>query len=98
MNFKDKRGQFDNIDKLPGNPETAQDLKLSQPAGAIMMANRVQKIIEADPSHKRLNEQELKKRVDDIMTKGQEGKLGPSWFIESLAMGFATKTYIKNIK
>jgi hypothetical protein len=94
MNFKDKRGQFKNIDKLPGDPETAQALKLNQPAGAVIIANRVQKIIEADPSNKRLNQRELKKRVDDIMTKGNDGVLGPDWFVESLIAGFVAKKYI----
>jgi hypothetical protein len=96
MNFRDKRGQFGNLEKLPGDPETAQALGLTKPAGAVILANRVQKIIEADPSGKRLNQRELKKRIDDIMTKGEDGLLGPDWFVE-MAIGFAVKKYITEL-
>ena len=100
MNFKDKRGKFTDIEKLPSDQHTSQELGLQRPAGAVILANRVQKIIEADPSNKRLNKKELETRVDDIMTKGNDGLLGPQWFVECLSYGFAIKKLklITNIK
>ena len=91
MKLKDHRGQFKGIDKLPANPDTAQTLGLQKPAGAVMLSNRVQKIIEADPENKKLNKKEMKKKVDDIMKKGDAGELGPDWFVECIAIGFAAK-------
>ena len=92
MKFKDKRGEFKEIDKLPADPETAQTLGLSKPAGAVYLSNRVQKIIEADPENKNLTKKEIAKKVKDIMKKGESGQLGPDWFVECVAIGFAAKT------
>lgn len=91
MKLKDRKGEFKGVDKLPPNPDTAQTLGLQNPSGAIIMSNRVQKIIEADPENKNLTKIEMKKKVNDIMKKGDSGELGPEWFVECLAIGFAAK-------
>ena len=55
MNLKEKRGKFQNIDKLTADQTTAQTLGLQKPAGAIIMSNRIQKIIEADPKKNKIS-------------------------------------------
>jgi hypothetical protein len=74
--------------------ELKKDLNIDK-QGVVDISNKVQAIIDADPSNRRLNRAQLKERIDDIMNKGNSGFFGKLWF-ESFVIGaFAKKLIIE---